>query len=110
MSKSRFSVEQLEATLAVHCLQKWLGLSDPAMEEALYDMPMYHEMLGSNCKAVSLTALTFGCLAARRSWVRSAFVHSGFVSLPRTTTCRPWPHRAPPAALWVMVLQARTGG
>jgi IS5 family transposase len=27
--------------LRIHFLQQWFGLSDPAMEEALYDMPLY---------------------------------------------------------------------
>jgi IS5 family transposase len=29
--------------LRIHFLQQWFGLSDPAMEEALFDVPMYRE-------------------------------------------------------------------
>jgi len=39
----------VETMLRIHCLQQWFGLSDPAMEEALYDVPVYSEFpeLGS---------------------------------------------------------------
>jgi IS5 family transposase len=30
----------LETMLRIHLMQQWLGYSDPAMEEALYDVPM----------------------------------------------------------------------
>lgn len=32
--------------LRIHFLQQWFNLSDPAMEEALYDMPMFREFAG----------------------------------------------------------------
>jgi len=32
--------------LQIHFLQQWFGLSDPAMEEALYDIPLYREFAG----------------------------------------------------------------
>jgi IS5 family transposase len=32
--------------LRIHYLQQWFGLSDPAMEEALHDVPMYLEFAG----------------------------------------------------------------
>ncbi|CAH2801469.1 MAG: Mobile element protein [uncultured Paraburkholderia sp.] len=32
--------------LQIHFMQQWLGLSDPAMEEALYDVPLYREFAG----------------------------------------------------------------
>ena len=32
--------------LRIHFMQQWFGLSDPAMEEALYDVPMYREFCG----------------------------------------------------------------
>jgi transposase, IS5 family len=32
--------------LQIHFIQQWLGLSDPAMEEALYDVPLYREFAG----------------------------------------------------------------
>ena len=33
----------IEAMLRIHYLQQWFGLSDPAMEEALHDVPLYRE-------------------------------------------------------------------
>jgi IS5 family transposase len=32
--------------LRIHFLQQWFNLSDPAMEEALYDTPMFREFVG----------------------------------------------------------------
>lgn len=32
--------------LRIHYLQQWFGLSDPAMEEALHDVPLYREFAG----------------------------------------------------------------
>jgi IS5 family transposase len=32
--------------LRIHFMQQWFGLSDPAMEEALYDVPLYREFAG----------------------------------------------------------------
>ena len=32
-----------EVMLRIHYLQQWFGLSDPAMEEALHDVPLYRE-------------------------------------------------------------------
>jgi IS5 family transposase len=32
--------------LQIHFLQQWFGLSDPTMEEALYDVPLYREFAG----------------------------------------------------------------
>jgi IS5 family transposase len=34
------------AMLRIHFLQQWFSLSDPAMEEALYDVPLYREFAG----------------------------------------------------------------
>ena len=36
----------LEVMLRVHLLQQWFWLSDPAMEEALHDVPLYREFAG----------------------------------------------------------------
>jgi IS5 family transposase len=33
----------IEVMLRIHFMQQWFGLSDPAMEEALFDMPLYRE-------------------------------------------------------------------
>ena len=32
--------------LQIHFMQQWFGLSDPAMEEALYDVPLFREFAG----------------------------------------------------------------
>ncbi|GAA4409891.1 IS5 family transposase [Quisquiliibacterium transsilvanicum] len=36
----------VETMLRIHFLQQWFGLSDPAMEEALFDVPLYREFAG----------------------------------------------------------------
>jgi len=36
----------VEVMLRIHFLQQWFGLSDPAMEEALHDVPLYREFAG----------------------------------------------------------------
>ena len=36
----------IEVMLRVHFLQQWFSLSDPAMEEALHDTPLYREFIG----------------------------------------------------------------
>ena len=36
----------VEAMLRIHFVQQWFNLSDPAMEEALYDTPMFREFAG----------------------------------------------------------------
>ena len=36
----------VETMLRIHFLQQWFTLSDPAMEEALYDTPMFREFAG----------------------------------------------------------------
>jgi len=36
----------VETMLRIHFLQQWLNLSDPAMEEALYDMALFREFMG----------------------------------------------------------------
>jgi IS5 family transposase len=40
--------------LRVHLLQQWFGLSDPAMEEALHDVPLYREFAGIESGLVRL--------------------------------------------------------
>jgi IS5 family transposase len=36
----------LETMLRIHFLQQWFGLTDPAMEEALFDVPLYANFAG----------------------------------------------------------------
>lgn len=35
-----------ETMLRIHFMQQWFALSDPAMEEALHDMPVFREFAG----------------------------------------------------------------
>ena len=41
----------LSAMLRIHFLQQWFGLSDMAMEEALFDVPMYRDFAGFEAMA-----------------------------------------------------------
>ena len=36
----------IETMLRIHFMQQWFALSDPAMEEALHDMPVFREFAG----------------------------------------------------------------
>jgi len=36
----------VETMLRLHFMQQWFGLSDPALEEALHDVPLYREFAG----------------------------------------------------------------
>ncbi|MET3443952.1 hypothetical protein ABIC94_004761 [Variovorax paradoxus] len=40
--------------LRIHFLQQWFSLSDPAMEEALHNVPLYREFAGLDGAAVRL--------------------------------------------------------
>jgi len=44
----------IETMLRVHFLQQWFSLSDPAMEEALHDVPLYREFAGLDGAVVRL--------------------------------------------------------
>jgi transposase, IS5 family len=44
----------VETMLRIHFLQQWFNLSDPAMEEALYDTPMFREFAGLDAGEDSL--------------------------------------------------------
>src|SRR5690606_39511580 len=36
----------IDVMLRIHFLQQWFGLSDPAIEEALHDLPLFLEFAG----------------------------------------------------------------
>jgi len=36
----------VESLLRIHFMQQWFTLSDPAMEEALHDMPLFRDFAG----------------------------------------------------------------
>ena len=38
--------DEIETILRIHYMQQWFGLSDPAMEEAPHDVPLYLEFAG----------------------------------------------------------------
>ncbi|MGF6536933.1 hypothetical protein OKW32_000219 [Paraburkholderia youngii] len=39
---------EIATMLHIHFMQQWFGLSDPAMEEALYDVPLHRDFAGSD--------------------------------------------------------------
>jgi IS5 family transposase len=41
----------VETMLRIHFMQQWFTLSDPAMEEALHDVPLFREFAGLNWDA-----------------------------------------------------------
>ncbi len=53
----------VQTMLRIHFLQQWFNLSDPAMEEALYDTPMFREFagldIGQDCLPDKSTILRF---------------------------------------------------
>jgi transposase, IS5 family len=40
--------------LRIHYMQQWFGLSDPGMDEALHDMPLYLEFASLSSRASGL--------------------------------------------------------
>lgn len=44
----------LSTMLRVHFMQQWFGLSDPAMEEALHDTPIYRQFITAPDGSVSI--------------------------------------------------------
>ena len=78
----------VETMLRLHFMQHWFGLSDPAMEEALHDVPLYREFAGLDNWLTRLPerALSCGSVICSRStsWPRSSSL--------RSTTC--WRPRA----------------
>lgn len=39
-------VALVEPMLRIHFMQQWFNLSDPAMEDALHDVPLFREFAG----------------------------------------------------------------
>ena len=44
----------ISTMLRIHFMQQWFGMSDPAMEEALHDVPMYREFAQLDAGATRL--------------------------------------------------------
>lgn len=67
----------LSAMLRIHCLQQWYGLSDPAMEEALYEIASMRRFAGLLLSRGSLpdetTILHFRHLLERHGLARQPF-------------------------------------
>ncbi|MFV0889447.1 IS5 family transposase [Metapseudomonas otitidis] len=57
-------VSSLMAMLRVHMLKNWLGYSDPAMEEALYEITILRQFAGLSLERIpdETTILNFRCL------------------------------------------------
>ncbi len=69
----------VETMLRIHFLQHWFGLSDPAMEEALYDIPLYRQFAGLDIGADRLpdesTILRFRHLLEEHGLSQRIFEH-----------------------------------
>ena len=67
----------LSAMLRIHCLQQWYGLSDPAMEEALYEIASMRRFAGLSLARGALpdetTILNFRHLLERHDLARRVF-------------------------------------
>src|SRR5471030_2619551 len=59
----------VETMLRIHFMQQWFGLSDPAMEEALHDVPLYREFsrLDAGASPLRQGARTHGTKARREA-------------------------------------------
>ena len=73
----------VETMLRLHLMQQWFGLSDPAMEEALHDVPLFREFAGLDNWTTRLpdesTICGFATCWRSTNWpLRSS---------PRSTTC-----------------------
>src|SRR5574337_2093536 len=51
----------VERMLRLHCLQQWFNLSDPAVEEALYDTPAMRQFVGIELGREPVTHETTSC-------------------------------------------------
>src|SRR6201987_3738916 len=67
----------LSAMLRIHCLQQWYGLSDPAMEEALYEIASMRQFAGLSLARGSVpdetTILNFRHLLEQHGLAREVF-------------------------------------
>ena len=88
----------VQTMLRIHFMQQWFGLSDPAMEEALHDVPLFREFAGLNWDTAvpdETTILRFRRLledtsSAPRSWRWSMNCWA-----PRACCCAPAPWWTP---------------
>ena len=82
----------IETMLRIHFLQQWFGLSDPAMEEALFDVPLYREFAGLDEGLVRLpdesTILRFRHLLERHGLAARMFAAVNATLAARGLTLR----------------------
>ncbi len=68
---------ELETMLRIHLMQQWFGYSDPAMEEALHDMPLLRDFAGLDAGEDAMpdetTILKFRHLLERHGLAQSLF-------------------------------------
>ena len=76
----------IQTMLRIHYLQQWFGLSDPAMEEALHDVPLYREFAQIGAGFVRLPdgprSCAFATCSSATTWPSTCCASS-------TTFCRP---------------------
>ncbi|RXZ42065.1 IS5 family transposase [Crenobacter cavernae] len=65
----------LSSMLRIHCLQQWYGLSDPAMEESLYEIASMRQFAGVGIDAIpdETTLLNFRHLLEKHQLAKSLF-------------------------------------
>lgn len=77
----------VEGMLRLHCLQQWFNLSDPVVEEALYDSRAMRHFVGidraANPCLMRRPSVSFGICWRLPSWENSSLHGSGPT----------WPHR-----------------
>src|SRR6266849_6471411 len=87
----------VERMLRIYFLQQWFNLSDPAVEEALYDSPVMRQFVGMDWgwsrRRTKPRCASFGICwknidLGKRFWARSI------------CTCKPGECASPPARLW----------
>ncbi|BEU75071.1 hypothetical protein MAFF211271_46260 (plasmid) [Ralstonia syzygii subsp. indonesiensis] len=78
--------------LRVHFLQQWFGLVDPAMEEALHDVPLYREFAGLDnrtmCPPDESTILRFRHLLEKHKLAAQILRHPVHGRNAPSGTCR----------------------
>ena len=78
--------------LRIHFMQQWFTLSDPAMEEALHDVPLFREFAGLNWDTAvpdETTILRFRRLLEERKLAHRSWLLSTTCSVPRAFCCVP---------------------
>ena len=73
----------VERMLRLHCLQQWFNLSDPAVEEALYDSRAIRQFVGIDLGAspylMRRPSASFGISWKPTSWGNSSLRESGSI-------------------------------